>query len=286
MSGFPSESDAARTALKASAGKAAANGEDVNRSQHLAMDNSNDHANVSADRRGYLYPNKPISPPTVNVIKSDVQFVTDFNESHQADEGREQADAKAENLDLLVGSPVVHQALGGRKLHAKQAEPAPQADSTAGKTSPRALWNKSVPAASTGRAAVTSRKAAPTPSAHVGALKIPESLQGVQFMGDNALAEVAAGNGAKKGAVGSMIDKIYVKDRKMINGAHKGNMLSTAVLTDMSRYHKVRSGTGVETKTYDDVWLQARIDEEAEEIGLRLDCAPPLGVTAAQSQLK
>lgn len=96
----------------------------------------------------------------------------------------------------------------------------------------------------------------------------------MEFMAENALEDVATGVGGKKGAVGSMIDKIYTKDRKMINGAFKGNMLNTAVLTDMNRYHNIKSGTGVESKNYDTIWLQARIDEEAEEIGLSLDCAP------------
>ena len=48
-----------------------------------------------------------------------------------------------------------------------------------------------------------------------------------------------------------MIDKIYNKDRRMVNSSYKGNMLSTAVLTDLNRYHKLKSNTGVETKQYD-----------------------------------
>lgn len=57
--------------------------------------------------------------------------------------------------------------------------------------------------------------------------------------------------GFRKGAVGNMIDKIYQKDRRMVNNLYKGNMLSTVVLTDMNRYHKLKSSTGVESKDYD-----------------------------------
>ena len=74
--------------------------------------------------------------------------------------------------------------------------------------------------------------------------------------------------------VGSMIDKIYTKDRRMVNNNFKGNMLSTAVLNDMSRYHKLKSNTGVEQKLYDQTWLQERIEEEKNDMGLSLDCAP------------
>ena len=78
----------------------------------------------------------------------------------------------------------------------------------------------------------------------------------------------------KKGAVSSMIDKIYQRDRRMVNNMYKGNMLSTAVLTDMNRYHKLKSQTGVEATNYDEMWLQERIDEELREPGLSLDFAP------------
>lgn len=71
-----------------------------------------------------------------------------------------------------------------------------------------------------------------------------------------------------------MIDKIYNKDRRMVNSMYKGNMLSTAVLTDMTRYHRLKSSTGVESKDYDELWLQERIEEEQAELGLSLDCAP------------
>ena len=47
-----------------------------------------------------------------------------------------------------------------------------------------------------------------------------------------------------------MIDKIYKKDRKLTNNMYKGNMLSTTVLTDLNRYHKLKSNTGVENKDY------------------------------------
>ena len=52
-----------------------------------------------------------------------------------------------------------------------------------------------------------------------------------------------------------MIDRIYSKDRRMVNNLYKGNMLSTAVLTDMHRYHKLKSSTGVEKMNYDELWL-------------------------------
>lgn len=74
-----------------------------------------------------MYYNKPISPPTVNVIKSNVQSSYSNNDSN--DEGGNELvnsfdlSSKRENLDLLVGSPVVHQALGGRKLQANKLEP-------------------------------------------------------------------------------------------------------------------------------------------------------------------
>lgn len=67
-----------------------------------------------------------------------------------------------------------------------------------------------------------------------------------------------------------MIDKIYQKDRRMVNNMYKGNMLSTAVLTDMNRYHNLKSQTGVENKNYDDLWLQERVDEEMAQSGLNL----------------
>ena len=60
----------------------------------------------------------------------------------------------------------------------------------------------------------------------------------------------------------------------MVNNNFKGNMLSTAVLNDMSRYHKLKSNTGVEQKLYDQTWLQERIEEEKNDMGLSLDCAP------------
>jgi hypothetical protein len=72
-----------------------------------------------------------------------------------------------------------------------------------------------------------------------------------------------------------MIDKIYTKDRRMVNNMYKGNMLSTSILTDMTRYHNLKSSTGVENKNYDNLWLQGRIEEEKQDIGLMLDCTPP-----------
>lgn len=71
-----------------------------------------------------------------------------------------------------------------------------------------------------------------------------------------------------------MIDKIYTRDRRMVNNTYKGNMLSTTVLNDITRYHKLKSSTGVENKLYEEAWLQERIEEEKNDIGLSLDCAP------------
>ena len=93
------------------------------------------------------------------------------------------------------------------------------------------------------KAPIKSRYAAPEPASHVGALKIPDSMKAMHFGSDNLTAESMANpnDASKKGAVGDMIDKIYKKDRKMVNNMYKGNMLSTAVLTDMTRYHKLKS---------------------------------------------
>ena len=60
----------------------------------------------------------------------------------------------------------------------------------------------------------------------------------------------------------------------MVNSMYKGNMLSTAVLTDMNRYHRLKSNTGVETKKYNETCIHDRIEEEKNDIGLSLDCAP------------
>ena len=49
----------------------------------------------------------------------------------------------------------------------------------------------------------------------------------------------------------NMINKIYQKDRRMVNSMYKGSMLSTTVLTDLNRYHKLKSNTGVEDRNYD-----------------------------------
>ena len=81
-----------------------------------------------------------------------------------------------------------------------------------------------------------------------------------------------------------MIDKIYNKDRRMVNSLYKGNMLSTAVLTDMNRYHKLKSNTGVETKNYNEDWMKERIEEEKNDIGLSLDCAPQLQAALDQQK--
>ena len=73
-----------------------------------------------------------------------------------------------------------------------------------------------------------------------------------------------------------MIDRIYQRDRKMINNLYKGNMLNTAVLTDLNRYHRLKSLTGVENQKYDEEWLQEKIEEEQNDPGLSLDFAPEL----------
>lgn len=113
----------------------------------------------------------------------------------------------------------------------------------------------------------------PAPSQHVGVLTVPESLKAQHLGATDALESVAQTSGTKKGTIGSMIDRIYNKDRRMVNSLYKGNMLSTAVLTDMNRYHKLKSHTGVETKNYDQLYLQERIEEERNDVGLSLDCA-------------
>ena len=48
----------------------------------------------------------------------------------------------------------------------------------------------------------------------------------------------------------------------MVPNMYKGNMLATAVLTDMNRYHNLKSQTGVEKKDHDETWLQERVNEE------------------------
>jgi len=91
---------------------------------------------------------------------------------------------------------------------------------------------------------------------------VPDSIKAQHFGSDVNIEEMAAKGQVKKGAVGSMIDKIYQKDRRMVNNMYKGIMLSTAVLTDMSRYHKLKSQTGVERKDFDEVWIQQRVEQE------------------------
>ena len=71
-----------------------------------------------------------------------------------------------------------------------------------------------------------------------------------------------------------MIDRIYNKDRRMINNNGKDNKMSTNVLTNMNKFHNLKSQTGVEKKHYDEKWLQERIDEELLELGLSLDYSP------------
>ena len=156
----------------------------------------------------------------------------------------------------MSGSPVVHKALGGRKLisnHAHKRNESVQNNSIHWKSnigSPRNEQQKP-PGITTDRA---TRKQPPKPASHVGALKVPDSLK-QQHQGIDNSVEQMVFNGTKKGAVGSMIDRIYSKDRRMVNNLYKGNMLSTAVLTDMHRYHNLKSSTGVEKMNYDELWL-------------------------------
>lgn len=88
-------------------------------------------------------------------------------------------------------------------------------------------------------------------------LTVPDSIKAIHSLNSYFTVEQMAKkpNNHQKGAVSSMIDRIYDRDRKMVNNLYKGNMLNTAVLTDMSRFHKLKSQTGVESHTYDDDWL-------------------------------
>ena len=99
-------------------------------------------------------------------------------------------------------------------------------------------------------------------------------MQHIGNFADDTIEQVA-NNGPKKGAaiVGVMIDKFYGNERKMVNNMYKGSLLSTSVLTDMSRYHKLKSITGVEDPMIDEKWLEAQrlIEEEKNGYGLSLD---------------
>lgn len=84
------------------------------------------------------------------------------------------------------------------------------------------------------------------PSDHVGVLAVPDSLKARHTSPIFGVEYVASDNSAnsktnKKGAIGGLIDKIYDKDRKMINNSLKGNMMSTVVLNEIYRYHKLKS---------------------------------------------
>ena len=230
---------------------------------------------------GSHFPQTPkIGPPKVSVIKSTQQVVSS-NRSNEALDGDTSkrtglvdTQRVVETFEMIANSPVVHRALGGRKMVRNQ-----RVNESAYTTSVH--WQSNIgsprneqqkpPGISTDR---SKRMTAPKPAPHVGPLQVPESLRAQHLGLDSVVEQMAAGGGAKRGAVGTMIDRIYSKDRRMVNNMYKGNMLSTAVLTDMSRYHKLRSQTGVENKNYDDLWLQERIQEEKADIGLSLDCAP------------
>ena len=68
-----------------------------------------------------------------------------------------------------------------------------------------------------------------------------------------------------------MIDKIYHKDRRMVNNNEKDNKMSTFVLTNMDKFHKLKSQTGVERKQHEEEWLRERIEEELQELGFSTD---------------
>ena len=59
----------------------------------------------------------------------------------------------------------------------------------------------------------------------------------------------------------------------MVNNAYKGNMLATAVLTDMGRYHKIKSSTGVESRHYQAMLAQEKASQEDVDgaLGMHLD---------------
>ena len=188
-------------------------------------------------------------------------------------------------IDFLTVSPVVHQVFGGRKLtsrggnrfmkgsvltkgslmqrptkEAKQSSRSPRIQQTHKELNERAQ-----------------QRINPTPAAHVGRLQVPPSLKVQHFGNDleNDTIEQVANNGPKKGAtiVGKMIDQFYGNERKMVNNMYKGSLLSTSVLTDMSRYHKLKTSTGVEDPMIDEMWLEAqrKIEEEKNGYGLSLD---------------
>ena len=71
-----------------------------------------------------------------------------------------------------------------------------------------------------------------------------------------------------------MIDRIYTKDRRMVNNNEKDNKMSTIVLTKLDKFHNLKSQTGVERKQFDEEWLHDRIEEELLEVGLSLDYSP------------
>ena len=107
---------------------------------------------------------------------------------------------------------------------------------------------------------------------HIGVLKLPESLK-LQHLGESYdLEQVAKPGNNMKGAVGNIIDKIYYKDRRMVNNAYKGNMLATAVLTDMGRYHKIKSSTGVESRKYqENIKQELASQDDHDNLGINLD---------------
>ena len=58
----------------------------------------------------------------------------------------------------------------------------------------------------------------------------------------------------------------------MVNNAYKGNMLATAVLTDMGRYHKIKSSTGVESRQYKtNMQTEMAAKEDGADLGINLD---------------
>ena len=183
----------------------------------------------------------------------------------------ESSDRQIENtIDFLTVSPVVHQAFGGRKLTSRGGGRFMKGSvfQKPNKQSPR---NQQTYKELNERA---QRRISPTPASHVGALQVPPSLK-VQHIGNDDAIEQVANNGPKKGAaiVGVMIDKFYGNERKMVNNMYKGSLLSTAVLTDMHRYHKLKSNSGVEDPMIDEKWLEAQrqIEEEKNGYGLSLD---------------
>ena len=215
-----------------------------------------------------------MSPPLVSVIRSNTQIAnSNCSAAADGDNITERTGFKTQDnqlnstqmahdamLEMISGSPVIHNALNGKKLRNGVKEKKYGSDNMGGSIQ---AWNSMAGSPRVDKAkegTATDRQPArndnqPKVADHVGVLKVPDSLKAKHVAQMFQVEQVAVTGISKKGAVSNMIDKIYQKDRKMVNNMYKGNMLNTAVLTDMTRYHKLKSQTGVENKNYDEAWL-------------------------------